>query len=345
MRENSEQEYIRVRPAWLARSNETILDRTLPIVDSHHHIWDAPSWRYMFEDFLQDVRSGHNIRSTVFVQCYSMYRRGSQRELRSLGETEFANGVAAMAASGLYGETLICDGIVGMVDLTLGARARGVLEEHMAAAGGRFKGIRQIAAWNEEEAVQPPSRARTRALLAQPGFRAGFAALAPLGLSFDAWLFHTQLEELWDLARAFPQTKIALDHLGGPIGIGSYADRRSEVFAVWREAIRRLAGCPNIYVKLGGLAMKLAGFGFHRLPDPPSSEQLALAWRPYVETAIDAFGPARCMFESNFPIDKGSCSYAVLWNAFKRISHGYSADEKALLFSQTASKFYGLEAH
>ncbi len=298
----------------------------------------------MFEEFLRDVHSGHNIRSTVFVQCYSMYRRARQRELRSLGETEFANGVAAMAASGLYGEALICDGIVGMVDLTQGASARGVLEKHMAAGGGRFKGIRQIAAWHEEDEVDPPSRARTKGLLVQTAFRAGFATLAPLGLSFDAWLFHTQLEELRDLARRFPQTKIALNHLGGPIGIGSYADRRSEVFAVWREAIRRLAECPNIYIKLGGLAMKLPGFGFHRMPNPPSSEQLALAWRPYLEAAIDAFSPARCMFESNFPIDKGGCSYAVLWNAFKRLSRGYSAEEQALLFSQTASRFYRLEA-
>jgi L-fuconolactonase len=342
MGDSSEQEYLQVRPAWLERLHEEIFDADLPIVDAHHHIWDAPNWRYMFEDFLQDVRSGHNVRSTVFVQCYSMYRKSGPRELRSLGETEFANGVAAMAASGVYGETLICDGIVGMADLTLGASVRSVLERHAAAAGGRFKGVRQIAAWHDEEEVQPQSRRKTKALLLQPAFREGFATLAPLGLSFDAWVFNTQLEELVDLARAFPQTKIALNHVGGPIGIGSYADHRSEVFASWREAIRRVSTFPNVYVKLGGLGMKLLGFGFHRLPDPPSSEQLAIAWRPYVETAIDAFGPERSMFESNFPIDKGSCSYAVLWNAFKRLSHGCSAHEKSLLFSRTASGFYGL---
>lgn len=166
--------------------------------------------------------------------------------------------------------------------------------------------------------------------------------LAPLGLSFDAWLFHTQLDDLVDLARAFPQTKIALNHLGGPIGVGSYAKQRSEVFASWREAMRRVSEFANIYVKLGGLGMKLAGFGFHGRADPPSSEELAIAWQPYVETAIEAFGPQRSMFESNFPIDKGSCSYAIIWNAFKRIAKGYSAVEKSLLFSKTACSFYGL---
>jgi len=340
--DSSEEEYVSVRPAWLERRQEEILEPELPIVDAHQHLWDAPSWRYMFEDFLQDVRSGHNIRSTVFVQCYSMYRKFGPRELRSLGETEFANGVAAMAASGVYGETRVCDGIVGTVDLTLGAGSQCVLEKHVAAACGRFKGVRQIAAWHEEEEIQPRSRRKSKALLMETPFREGFAMLAPLGLSFDAWLFHTQLDELVDLARAFPQTKIALDHLGGPIGVGSYATQRSEVFAAWREAIRRLSASPNVYVKLGGLGMKLSGFGFHRLADPPSSEQLAMAWKPYIETAIEAFGPQRSMFESNFPIDKGSCSYAVLWNAFKRISKGYSADERSRLFSETASCFYSL---
>jgi L-fuconolactonase len=340
--DSSEEEYVRVRPAWLERRKEDILDPDLPIVDAHHHIWDAPNWRYMFEDFLQDIRSGHNIRSTVFVQCYSMYRKFGPRELRSLGETEFANGVAAMAASGVYGETRVCDGIVGMVDLTLGAGSQGVLEKHVAAAGGRFKGVRQIAAWHEEEEVQRRSRRKGKALLMEPPFREGFAMLAPVGLSFDAWLFHTQLDELMDLARAFPQTKIALNHLGGPLGVGSYARQRSEAFAAWREALRRVSEFPNVYVKLGGLGMRLSGFGFHRLADPPSSEQLATAWQPYIETAIEAFGPQRSMFESNFPIDKGSCSYSILWNAFKRISRGYSADERSQLFSKTASSFYRL---
>lgn len=342
MGDSSEEEYVPVKPAWLERRKEEILDPDLQIADAHHHIWDAPNWRYMFEDFLQDVRSGHNIRSTVFVQCYSMYRKSGPRELRSLGETEFANGVAAMAASGLYGETRICEGIVGMVDLALGAGSQRLLEKHIAAAGGRFKGVRQIATWHEEEEVQRRSRRKNKALFMQPPFREGFAMLAPLGLSFDAWLFHTQLDDLVDLARAFPQTKIALNHLGGPIGVGSYAKQRSEVFASWREAMRRVSEFANIYVKLGGLGMKLAGFGFHGRADPPSSEELAIAWQPYVETAIEAFGPQRSMFESNFPIDKGSCSYAIIWNAFKRIAKGYSAVEKSLLFSKTACSFYGL---
>jgi predicted TIM-barrel fold metal-dependent hydrolase len=339
-----EHEYLSVRPAWLERHKEDILEPALPIIDPHHHVWDAPNWRYLFDDFLADVRAGHNIRSTVYVQCYSMYRKGGPRELRSLGETEFANGVAAMAASGIYGETRICDGIVGMVDLFQGSRAAEILEKHITITGGRFKGIRQITAWHQEEAIQPPVKGRVAGMLLDPKFREGFATLAPLGLTFDAWAFHSQLDEVLDLARAFPGTMIALNHLGGPVGIGSYATQRQEVFAAWRGAIRKLAECPNIAVKIGGLGAKLAGFSFHRQAEPPSSEQLATEWRPYVEAAIETFGPARCMFESNFPVDKGSCSYAVIWNAFKRLAGGCSADEKTALFSDTAARFYRLEA-
>jgi len=340
-----EHEYLLVRNEWLARHKEEALEPTLPIIDPHHHIWDAPGWRYLFEDFLADVRAGHNIRSTVYVQCYSMYRKGGPRELRALGETEFANGCAAMAASGVYGETRICDGIVGMVDMMQGAAARGILEKHMTIAGGRFKGIRQIAAWHPEEAVQPPLKGRLTDMLMQPKFRESFATLAPLGLSYDSWVFHTQLGEVFDLAKAFPNTMIAMNHLGGPIGVGSYAGHRDEVFTAWKGALRQVAACPNVFIKLGGLGSKIAVFTFHKNPNPPTSEDLAAAWKPYVETAVEIFGPSRCMFESNFPVDKGSCSYAVIWNAFKRIAGRYSGDEKSQLFAKTAAKFYRLEEH
>jgi predicted TIM-barrel fold metal-dependent hydrolase len=178
--------------------------------------------------------------------------------------------------------------------------------------------------------------------MAEPAFRAGFACLAKHGLSFDAWLYHTQIHQLADLARAFPATPIVLDHVGGPLGVGPYRGRRDEVFADWRNGIRALAECPNVHMKLGGLAMVVNGFDFHENVLPPSSGELADAWRPYMETCIEAFGPHRCMFESNFPVDKGMCSYPVLWNAFKRIAAGASSAEKAALFHDTAARFYRL---
>jgi predicted TIM-barrel fold metal-dependent hydrolase len=180
-------------------------------------------------------------------------------------------------------------------------------------------------------------------LLLDKSFREGFAALAPLGLTFDAWMFQTQLGDLVDLARAFPQTTIVLNHVGGPIAIGPYAGKREEAFAAWRTGIQQVAGLPNTYVKLGGLGMKMIGFDFFEKTEPPSSQDLATAWRPYIETCITAFGPQRAMFESNFPVDKGTCSYQVLWNAFKRLAAGHSAEEKTALFSGTAQKAYRLQ--
>jgi predicted TIM-barrel fold metal-dependent hydrolase len=174
-------------------------------------------------------------------------------------------------------------------------------------------------------------------------FRKGFACLAPLGLSFDAWLFHPQLPEFVDLARAFPDTKIVLDHCGGPVGLGRFAGRREETFPLWKASIQEVAKCPNVSVKLGGLAMRLLGFDFHERSKPPSSEQAAAAWRPYIETCIEAFGPQRCMFESNFPPDKGQCSYQVIFNAFKRIAAQYGEAEKTALFSKTAADVYRLK--
>lgn len=332
--------YLPVRQTWLDRWHEEILEPGLPIVDPHHHLWDRPGWRYLLDELLADVNSGHRIVATVFVQCRSMHRATGPEELRPVGETEFVNGVAAMSASGGYGATEICAGIVGHADLRLGARVQAVLEAHVRAGGGRFRGIRHIVAWNADASTLNPNNPAPPALLADPGFREGFARLAPLGLSFDAWLYHPQIDELTDLARAFPDTRIVLNHVGGPLGIGVYAGKGDEVFARWRDSIRGLAGCPNVYIKIGGLGMRINGFGFDRLPEPPSSEMLAGFWRPYVETCLETFGASRCMFESNFPVDKGSYPYAAYWNACKRLTRGATAGEKADLFSQTAARFY-----
>jgi L-fuconolactonase len=335
--------HLPVRSEWLDRRREEIIEPDLPIVDPHHHPVDRPeTGRYLLPELLADTRSGHNITATVYLEWLSMYRAQGPVELRPVGEVEFANGVAAMAASGTYGKTRVCAGIVGSADLALGAPVERVLEAMIQAGGGRFRGIRFITATHPEQAAWGSAIIRPEGLLMNPKLRAGFGRLAPLGLSFDAWMYHTQLGELVDLARAFPETQIVLDHVGGPIGLGPYAGKRDEVFAAWSAQIRVLAACLNVHIKLGGLGMRMFGFTHHLGELPPGSEELAAAWRPYIETWIAAFGPERAMFESNFPVDKGSCSYHVLWNAFKRIAAGCSAAEKAALFSGTATKFYRL---
>jgi predicted TIM-barrel fold metal-dependent hydrolase len=271
-----------------------------------------------------------------------MHRADGPEAMQPIGETEFANGVAAMSASGLYGPIRACAGIVSHANLLLGAAVREVLEAHIQAGNGRFRGIRHITSWDADASLATPGYATPRDILFREEFRAGFAQLAPLGLSFDAWLYHPQIPDLAALARAFPETPIVLDHVGGPLGIKAYAGRRDEVFAAWRAAMRELATCPNVSVKLGGLGMRINGFGFEEGEAPPSSDALAAAWRPYIETTIELFGAARCMFESNFPVDKGSYGYGVFWNACKTLASGASAEERHALFSGTASRFYRL---
>jgi L-fuconolactonase len=294
---------------------------------------------------LEDIGSGHRIEASIYVQCYSMFRRGGDRNLRSLGETEFANGMAAIGASERYGKTRICDGIVGYVNLALGDAVTALLEQHVAAAGGRFKGVRHITAWSDDDTVQPKSAAKgpSRDLMQSKPFLAGLACLQKLGLSFDAFVFHSQLGDIERLADLFPGLPIILNHLGCPVRIGRWAADSEEAMSEWRTALTRLSLKPNVYVKLGGVGTKINGFGLHGAKLPPDSAKLADTWFPYIDHAIQAFGPTRCMFESNFPVDKGTCSYSVLWNAFKRIARGYSASEKEQLFSRTAMTVYRLQ--
>jgi len=332
-----------VRNDWLAKRTEEILEPELPIIDPHHHLWDKPRYTYLFPDLLADVGSGHKIVATMYEQAREMYRADGPEELQSLGETEFVNGVAAMSASGKYGATRCIAGIVGFVDLRLGSRAKGLLERHIAVSDNRLRGIRNGSTWSDDPTLKTFTAGGPQGLLLDKTFREGFAALVALDLTFDGWMFQTQLGDLADLAKAFPQARIVLNHVGGPVAIGPYAGKRDEAFAAWRTGIQQIAGFPNTYVKLGGLGMKIIGFDFFNNPEPPSSQDLEKAWRPYVETCISAFGPQRAMFESNFPVDKGTCSYQVLWNAFKRIAAGYSADEKTALFSGAAKRAYRLE--
>jgi predicted TIM-barrel fold metal-dependent hydrolase len=335
--------YADPREDWLAQYTEEIIDPSRPIVDPHHHLWDRGGQRYLIEELSADIASGHNIVATVYVEARSMYRAKGPENSRVVGEVEFANGAAAMSASGGYGSAEICAGIVGHTNLLLGEAARDVLEAEIAAGNGRFRGIRHSSAFDADPEIAHMYATRPEGLLLDPTFRKGFACLAPLGLSFDAWLFHPQIGDLTDLARAFPDTRIVLDHCGGPIGLGRFAGRREEVFPQWKASIQNVAKCSNVVVKLGGLAMRLLGYDFHERPRPPSSEELAKAWRPYIETCIEAFRPNRCMFESNFPPDKGQCSYQVIFNAFKHLAAPYSEAEKTALFSGTAANVYRLK--
>ena len=330
------------KQAWLDQVVEETLEPDLPICDPHHHLWDRPDHRYLLDELLADIGSGHKVVSTVYMECMSMYRAAGPEAMRPVGETEFVAGVAAMSASGGYGDARACAAMVSYADLTLGAEVVQVLEAHMAASP-RFRGIRHASGWDASDTVRNSHTNPTEGLLGEPVFRQGFAELARRGLTFDAWLYHTQIPELTGLARAFPDQPIILDHFGGPLGIGPYAGKREEIFADWKGAVAGLAKCPNVVAKLGGLVMPINGFGFHKADRPPSSETLATATKDYYLWMIDLFGVDRCMFESNFPVDKASVSYHVLWNSFKRMTRDFSAAEKAALYHDTASRVYRVE--
>ena len=323
---------------------EPALDPDLPIVDPHHHLWDYSSHRYLLPDLLADTGTGHRIQATVFIECGVFYRADAGPGMEVLGEVEFVNGVAAMAASGRYGATQACAGIVGTADLTRGDAVEEVLSQQIAAGGGRFKGIRHTAGWEDRTRGVHLSHSNPPQHLYRDheDFRRGFAALGRLGLTFDAWCYHPQLMDVVDLARSFPDQPIVMNHVGGPLGIECYANERDTVMAEWRAGLLALAGCPNVVLKLGGLGMRINGFGFEHRDTAPSSTELAAAWRPFMEPAIEMFGPNRCMFESNFPVDSISTGYGNLWNAFKKIASGASDAEKAALFAGTARNFYQL---
>ena len=331
---------------WLTLTTEAPLEPALPICDPHHHLWDrqpgrvAP--RYLLDEILDDVGGGHHVVSTVFIECGAMYRTDGPEALRPVGETEFVNGIAAMSASGIYGTARVAAGIVGTADLRLGRAVGDVLDAHVAAGGGRFRGIRRAAAWDADARVPPHRTMPGPKLFEREDFRAGFAELAGRRLTFEAWCYHRQLPDVTALARAFPHTTIILNHFGGPLGVGPYAGQAKAVYAEWRPLVAELATCPNVVAKLGGINMEMNGFGWHERREPPSSQELMEATRHYYEFTIEKFGADRCMFESNFPVDKATCSYTVLWNSFKRLTSGCSATEKAKLFHDTAARVYRL---
>ncbi|HYF06485.1 MAG TPA: amidohydrolase family protein [Acetobacteraceae bacterium] len=337
------QHYIPVREDWLRSRTEEILEPAQPICDPHHHLWNRPGWRYLLDEMLADINQGHDIRATVLVQARAMHRADGPEALRPVGETQFAAGIAAMTESGVYGRVRVCAGIIGFADMMLGDAVRPVLEAHLAAGNGRFRGIRHIATWDPDPAMLNPAYTPPEGMMESPAFRAGIATLGAMGLSYDAWIYFHQIPRLTAVARAHPEVPIILDHVGGVLGIGRYAGKRDEVFSAWSVSMREFAACPNAHVKLGGLGMRLPGFGFEERAQPPGSRELAEAWRPYMEHCIALFGTRRCMFESNFPVDKGGYAYPVGWNAFKRLAAGASAEEKDDLFWRTAARVYRLD--
>lgn len=332
---------------WLATNQEPAVDPDQKIIDPHHHLWDAradrPMLRYFLDELLDDT-TDLNVRQTVFIECSAMYRSDGPEAMRPVGETEFVAGVSAQSASGLYGAMRACTGIVGHANLMLGGAVGEVLDAHMEMSG-RFRGIRHHASWDPSPDV-PNSRI-------EPGphvylnetYREGFAELGKRDLSFEGWLYHPQIPELTDLARAFPETTIILNHLGGPLGIGPYAGQHDAVFAEWRESISELASCDNVVAKVGGIQMVINGFGWHEQERAPSSDELLEANRRWYEHTIQSFGPERCMFESNFPVDKASCSYTNMYNQFFKLVADYSQDEKDQMFHDTAERVYRLDAH
>jgi L-fuconolactonase len=320
-------------------SVEPVLEPNLAICDPHHHLRERSGDRYFFDEFIRDARSGHNIVVTVCVENRAMYRQDGPQSMKPIGETEFFDSVAAQSAADPNNPTRVAAAIVGHADLSLGEAVAAVLEAHVAASPSRFRGIRHSTTWGESEAIRsdaPPG------LLADTTFRRGFACLKRYGLSFDAWLYHPQLPEVVALARAFPDVAIVLDHIGGPLGVGPYKGKRDEVFRAWSQGIAELSTCSNVAIKLGGFGSTRSGYDWHERTVQPASTELAAAMAPYFEFCIEKFGVHRCMFESNFPVDKASYSYVAIWNAFKRITQSYSVTERQALFHDTAARVYRL---
>ncbi len=322
---------------WLSTTVEEILEPSLEIVDPHHHLWDFPTNPYRLAHLHADTGSGHNVTQTVFVECTWGYRTDGPEHLRLVGETEH---VAAEARASVAAGGAEIAAIVSRADLTAGAAVEELLLAHDAAGDGKFRGIRHATAWDADPAIHETHTRPGPGLMGTAAFREGFATLSRLGFTYDAWLYHPQIHELTDLARAFPEATIICDHLGGPIGIGPYAGRRDEVLAAWRPQMTELAACPNVVLKVGGIGMTSYGMDWHRRPTAPTSAELAAAWGDEIRFCIDLFGADRCMFESNFPVDGRSVSYAVLWNTFKRIAADASPAERAELFAGTARRTY-----
>ncbi len=328
---------------WLAQIQEPIVDPARDIVDPHHHLWGAPRNPYLLEDLWLDTDSGHRITQTVFLECGTNYRTSGPEHLLVVGETEFVAGVAAASRKGKPGQAKIA-AIVSRADLRLAEAVEEVLVAHEAAASGLFRGIRHAGARDPyPESLSIPGRAPA-GLYENADFRRGVKRLGELGYSYDTWHYHHQNRDFIALARAIPDTSMVLNHFGTPLGVGPYAEKREEIFIAWREDMAEIAQCENVVAKLGGLAMPDNGFGWDRNPRPPTSNEFVELQRRYYLHTIECFGPERCMFESNFPVDRQSLSYHVMWNGMKKIVADFSESEKDAMFSGTARRIYRIDA-
>jgi L-fuconolactonase len=333
---------------WLIQYDEETLEPDLVICDPHHHLWNhrvgRTTTRYQLDELLEDLDSGHNIVSTVFIQCGAEYRKDGPEALRPVGETEFVLEIAKANAAAGNPARNVAAGIIGFANLTEGDAIGELLDAHIEAGGGRFRGVRCGATWDASDEIHNSTWGPPEHVLLDSGYRAGVNQLAKRDLVVESWCYHPQIPELIDLARACPDARIVIDHCAGPLGVGPYEGRQVEVFDVWKTHMAELARCENVFAKLGGLNMPFNGFGWQHRPKPPTSAELIAATQPYFEHLIEAFGIDRCMFESNFPVDKVSCGYNVLWNSFKRMTADYSAAEKAKLYHDNAVGFYRLDA-
>lgn len=327
---------------WLAQVQEDVLEPERPIVDPHHHLWRHTETPYLLAELWSDTGSGHKVEETVFVECGSDYYQHGPDHLRPVGETAFVAKIAKASHVDGKGQARI-GAIVGHADLLLGAAIEEVLGAHIEAGDGLFRGIRHSAAWDASDAIRPSHSGPPPDLLERPETLAALKVLGRMDLTFDAWFYHPFIRRFTALARALPETQFILDHFGGPIGIGPYADRKDEIFDVWKNDILELATCDNVSMKLGGLAMPVNGWGWHNRETPATSDELVAAHGRYHHHVIECFGTGRAMFESNFPVDRRSISYRVLWNAFKKIASEYSEGEKTALFSGTATRVYRLD--
>ena len=329
---------------WLALTQEPTLEPTLPICDPHHHFWDRrpasiPYQRYLLHELNDDIYSGHNVISTVFLEARSMYSEDATDELRSVGEVEFVQGLAAASASGVYGPSRAAAGIMGHAALKLGADVAPVLDALQAASPNRFRGIRHNITWNNDPAWE---NRENEGVVTSPKFIEGAQVLSQKGLRLDIMQSFPQMPEIAEFAKAVPDLPIIVNHVGGVSRVGIYGGKDDEIIPVWRDGVTALAACPNVTMKLGGLGMPRFGFGWHTRETPIGSEELAEAMKPWMRHCIEQFGPDRCMFESNFPPDKVSFSYNIMYNAFKLLSKDYSATERAALLHDTAVRVYGI---
>jgi len=333
---------------WLDQVTEEIVDQDLEIIDPHHHLWPgtprtdgvSADNRYLLEDLWNDTQSGHNLVKTVFVECGQGYFESGSEAMKPIGETRFVVEVAEEAKQDVSKAQI--EGIVGHADMMLGESSREVLEAHLEEGKGRFKGIRHGASWDESDEIRNSHSNPIQSIYLDDEFQKGIEQLDALNLTLDAWNYHKQIKELTELAKCFPNLKIVQNHFGGPLGIGPYAGRREEVFSVWQESIAELAERDNVVIKIGGLAMPINGWGWHKRELPANSDEFIESHGRYYLHAIKCFGVERCMFESNFPVDKRSISYPVLWNGFKKIVEDFSTEEKEYLFYKTAAEFYSL---